>query len=126
MAFGFLKPRPPATEPDLETAAYQRGRRDEARRRRRSPAITMLMGGAALVGAATLGFAAAGGSFSAGGQAIDRSLSAAINTSGPALRDLAANSSQGFNALKQKLHMTAAPPTAYSPTAAPPAPAKGA
>jgi hypothetical protein len=114
MPFSFKRPpRPVADAPDtvdavdaVEAAAYQRGRRDEARRRR-SPLTTMLVGGAALVGVATLGFAAVnGGSFSAGGQAIDRSLMMALSNTGPALRDLAVNSSQGLNALKDKLHRT--------------------
>ena len=51
--------------------AYQRGRRDEAKRRRRSPLITTALFAIALVGAVILFYAAREGSFASGGQVVD-------------------------------------------------------
>jgi len=54
--------------------AYRRGRRDEYRRRRRSPLITGSLIAIAAVGAVVLYFAAQQGSFAGGGQVVDAQL----------------------------------------------------
>jgi|GEM_PF-4838452 len=69
-------------------SAYERGRRD-GRRRRRHPMIAIVVSAAALVGAVTLGLAAREGSFTAGGQVVDRQLSIAAGQAQLASRDAA-------------------------------------
>lgn len=54
--------------------AYRRGRRDEHRRRRRSPLLTGSLIAIAAVGAAVLYFAVQQGSFAGGGQIVDAQL----------------------------------------------------
>jgi heme A synthase len=64
------------TQADVDTA-YEKGRRDERARRRGHPFLTLVVVLLALVGVATLFFAAREGSFAAGGQAMDVELAAA-------------------------------------------------
>lgn len=68
-------------------AAYDRGRRDEAARRRRSPLMALAVGSAALVGGAVLALAALEGSFQNGGAVVDHQVSKAAQQAGQALHD---------------------------------------
>ncbi len=75
-----------STEAEVR-AAYDRGRRDERARRRRSPLMALTVGSAALVGGAVLALAALEGSFQTGGAVVDRQVSNAAAQAGKALQD---------------------------------------
>jgi len=67
------------TEPRAgATADYDRGRRDERKRHRGHPLITLALVGVAAFGAVTAYYAVREGSFSRGGAAVDAKLSAAV------------------------------------------------
>jgi len=68
-------------------AAYDRGRRDERARHRRSPLMALAVGSAALVGGAVLALAAMEGSFANGGAVVDQQVSKAAQQANQALRD---------------------------------------
>lgn len=68
-------------------AAYERGRRDERARHRRSPLMAMTVGSAALVGGAVLALAALEGSFANGGAVMDKQVSKAAQQAGEALHE---------------------------------------
>ena len=78
----------PAAEAELK-AAYGRGRRDERGRHRRHPLLALAVSGVALVGAGIIGLAVTQGSFTGGGQVIDRQLSIAAGQADVASRDAA-------------------------------------
>jgi hypothetical protein len=91
-------PKPPAdhdhhhaaAHSDAELrAAYDRGRRDERARHRRSPLMALTVGSAALVGGAVLALAALEGSFQNGGAVVDTQVSKAAQQAGEALHDAA-------------------------------------
>jgi hypothetical protein len=90
-----LWPRKTKTAPDHHAApapaeiraAYERGRRDERARRRRSPIMALAVGSAALVGGAALALAALEGSFANGGAIMDEQVSKAAQQAGQALHD---------------------------------------
>ena len=65
----------PASLPAELSEAYRRGRRDEARRHRRTPLITTALFAIALIGAVILFYAAREGSFAGGGQVVDAKVS---------------------------------------------------
>lgn len=117
MRFGFAKthatPGLATPEDDSQSiqAAYERGRREERARHRRSPLLTLLVCVAGLVGGATMVLAALHGSFAAGGASLDRGLSAAAHRAGPALHDLTSNAGQGLNQITGRAPAPAAPHT---------------
>lgn len=71
-------------------AAYDRGRRDEKARHKRSPVLALGLVVAALVGGTSLVLAAVEGSFSEGGALMDRGVSTATREAVPTLRKGAA------------------------------------
>ena len=103
MRFGFDKRHVhPAPDAESVQVAYERGRREERARHRRSPLLTLLLGVTALVGGATLALSALHGSFAAGGASVDHGLSVAAHKSGPTLRGLADDASHGLQRLTGK------------------------
>ncbi|MBR7618242.1 hypothetical protein JKL49_02475 [Phenylobacterium sp. 20VBR1] len=69
--------------------AYERGRRDERRARKRHPIMMSLTFAAALVGGVVLVLAAKEGSFARSGGIVDHSLAAATNRAEPVVMDAA-------------------------------------
>lgn len=69
--------------------AYERGRRDERRARRRHPIMMTLTFAAALVGGVVLLLAAKEGSFARSGGIVDHSLAVATDRAQPAVMDAA-------------------------------------
>lgn len=78
----------PVADADLK-AAYECGRRDERSRRRGHPVIALAVSTVAVIGAGIIGIAASYGSFTGGGQVIDRQLSIAAGQAEMASRDAA-------------------------------------
>ena len=78
---------PAAPSPAELKAAYDRGRRDERARHRRSPVMALAVGSAALVGGAVLALAALEGSFANGGAVVDQQVSKAAQQASQALHD---------------------------------------
>lgn len=76
---------PPPLERDLHEA-YERGRRDERARRRRSPLAIGAVAVAALVGAGLLAVSAWQGSFTQGGAVVDDRIATAADTAEPKLQ----------------------------------------
>lgn len=68
-------------------AAYDRGRRDERARHRRSPVMALTVGAAALVGGAVLALAVLEGSFQNGGAVVDQQMSKAAQQASQAIQD---------------------------------------
>jgi|JI102314A1RNA_FD_contig_31_8288368_length_396_multi_4_in_0_out_0_1 hypothetical protein len=89
-----------ATIPELEAAsadlqaAYERGRKDERRGRKRHPVAMTLMFAAAAVGTVVLVMAAMQGSFAGGGARVDQNLEVAADRAEPIVRDAVANAGQ--------------------------------
>ena len=81
------------TEPSTAAvrAAFEKGKREgqlaERRRHRAHPIFAAVVGAAALVGAGALVLAAHEGSFSGGGQVVDRNISAAASQAGQAVQN---------------------------------------
>jgi hypothetical protein len=71
-------------------AAYERGRREERARHRRSPFLVLGLATVALVGAASLGLAALNGSFREGGAAMDAGVATAAREAVPTIKKGAA------------------------------------
>ena len=69
--------------------AYERGRRDERRARRRHPIMMTLTFAAALVGGVVLVLAAKEGSFARSGGIVDHGLAVATNRAEPVVMDAA-------------------------------------
>ncbi len=86
----WIRDRTPRTAPAASKAelreAYQRGRRDERARRRRSTLIMLSLSVAALAGAGMLAVSVWQGSFSGGGAVVDQQIAYAADTAQPKLR----------------------------------------
>jgi hypothetical protein len=72
----------PPLEGELKEA-YQRGRRDERARRRRSPLAMLAVSLTALAGAGILAVSAWEGSFTGGGAVVDRQIATAADSAEP-------------------------------------------
>lgn len=84
------KPHDHAAPGDAQLrAAYDRGRRDERARHRRSPLMALAVGAAALVGGAVLTLAALEGSFRNGGAVVDQQVSNAAQQASQVLHEAA-------------------------------------
>lgn len=87
------EPPPEAGDPGVDVqdlrAAYDRGRRDERRGRKRHPILMSLTIAAALVGGVVLALAAKEGSFAGGGAAVDQGVTAAAERAQPVVREAA-------------------------------------
>jgi hypothetical protein len=84
-----VKVEPRAAASDVR-AAYEKGRREgemHERRRHRHPILAVVVGAAALIGAGALALSAHEGSFSGGGQVVDRGLSTAASQAGHAVQN---------------------------------------
>jgi hypothetical protein len=94
-------------------AAYDRGRLDERRARKRHPLGMTLMILAAAVGGVVLALAVKEGSFSRGGDIVDHNLAAATDQAEPAVRNAASDAGQALKdagrSLKDKAHDATAP-----------------
>jgi hypothetical protein len=90
-------------------AAYERGRRDEARRRRGSPLLSLLVL-IIIVGAALLVYLAArDGSFASGGAVVDNNLAQATNTVQAPFRHAANRAGDALQNAGQRLKQDAGP-----------------
>jgi hypothetical protein len=92
---------PASTTPDAPSvkdvrSAYDRGRRDALRSRKRHPAAMTLLFVAAAVGVAVLGYAAYSGSFGVGGERLDQDLAIAADRAEPMVRDAARGAGQAL------------------------------
>jgi len=67
--------------------AYEMGRNDARRARRRHPVLMTLLVLAAAVGLIVMALAAVNGSFGTAGQVVDRNLSTAADQAGPAVQN---------------------------------------
>ncbi len=81
--------------------AYERGRRDERARRRRSPLVMLGMALTALVGAGILAVSAWQGSFTRGGAVVDHQIATAADTAEPKIQ---AAAEDARSALRQAGH----------------------
>lgn len=73
--------------------AYEMGRRDARRARRRHPLLMTLLFIAAAVGVVVIGLAVVNGSFGDAGAVVDQNLATAADKAEPAVRDAAAETS---------------------------------
>ena len=80
---------------------YDRGRRDERARRRRSPLLVLAMVLVAIIGGVSLVLAVREGSFREGGAMMDAGVSKAARETGPVLRRAADEASQGLRKAQQ-------------------------
>lgn len=83
--------------------AYERGRRDTLRARKRHPMGMTFLFLAAAVGIAVAGYAAYSGSFGRGGQRLDRDLAAAAEQSKPMAREAAHDAGQALKGAGESL-----------------------
>ncbi|MBX3481073.1 MAG: hypothetical protein KF842_11790 [Caulobacter sp.] len=90
------------TEADL-AAAYQRGRKDERARHRRSPLIAVAVVAVALVGGASLVLAAREGSFREGGAVMDAGVGVAARETVPTLKRGAVKAGQELRKVQDNL-----------------------
>lgn len=89
----WFKDRPTAVTATTSAAlegelheAYNRGRRDERARRRRSPLVMLGVSLTALVGAGILAVSAWQGSFSGGGAVVDQQIATAADSAEPKIQ----------------------------------------
>lgn len=82
------------TDPADLQDAYERGRRDERRSRKRHPLLMTLTFAAAAIGVIVLFFAASQGSFQRGGASVDQNLEVAADRAEPVVRDAVADAGQ--------------------------------
>jgi hypothetical protein len=75
-------------------AAYEHGRRDQKRLRRRHPIAMTILVLAAAVGLVVLALAAVNGSFGGAGQVVDQNLTTAAAKAQPVVQDAADKASQ--------------------------------
>jgi predicted anti-sigma-YlaC factor YlaD len=76
--------------------AYERGRSDERKNRKRHPVAMTLTFAAALVGVVLLALAAINGSFTRAGATVDQNLNTAVTNAEPQVRDAAAQAGQSL------------------------------
>jgi hypothetical protein len=108
-------------------AAYERGRRDERRGRKRHPILMTLMVVVAVLGVVLLALAAKEGSFARSGQVVDDSLNVAAERAQPAAREAAADAGQSLREVGQNIRAAApADPANAEPADSQPAPQPGA
>ena len=100
-----------APDPDDLQAAYERGRRDERRSRKRHPLMMTLTFAAAAVGVVVLFLAASNGSFQQGGANVDRNLEVAADRAEPVVRGAVANTGKAIENAGQDMK-TKAPDSA--------------
>ena len=84
-----LSPETPAHEEHEVREAYERGRRDERKARKRHPIMMTLTFAAALVGSLVLALAVKEGSFARSGGIVDHGLALATNRAQPVVMDAA-------------------------------------
>ncbi len=89
-----------ASEGDVERA-YEQGRLDERRRRRSHPIIATLVFLAAVVGVGMIYLAAREGSFTRGGELVDRKLASAADTTHQASQNAAVVAQNAGQTLRQ-------------------------
>ncbi|WP_304170592.1 hypothetical protein [Phenylobacterium aquaticum] len=84
-------------------AAYDRGRKDERKARKRHPILMGLTFGAAALGAVVLVLAAKEGSFARSGDVVDQGLAVAADKAEPAVRDAAGGAGDAIKDVGQSL-----------------------
>jgi len=101
-----------ATTPDPAELqdAYDRGRRDERRGRKRHPLFMALLFLAAAVGVFVIVMAASRGSFEGGGAAVDQNLEGAADRATPVVRGAVADAGQAVQNAGQDMKSKAADP----------------
>lgn len=90
-------------EPQDLRVAYERGRRDERKARKRHPILMSVTLAVALVGGAVLVLAAREGSFAGGGARFDEGVSVAATRAEPVVRDAADDASAAIKDAGQSL-----------------------
>lgn len=98
-------PTPAGHAPPLEDElmqAYQRGRRDERARRRRSPLAMLTVSLTALAGAGILAVSAWQGSFTQGGAIVDAQIATAADTAEPKIQAAAQDARSALREAGQK------------------------
>jgi hypothetical protein len=91
--------------------AYERGRQDAKRARRRHPVVMTFLIVAAAVGLIVMALAAVNGSFSGAGTVVDRGLATAADKAEPAVRDAASQAGQAVRGESSNRIDAAAPPS---------------
>jgi len=84
-------------------AAYERGRKEERARHRRSPFLVLGLVAVALIGGTSLVLAAKEGSFRDGGALMDAGVSTAAREAGPALKKSAGAASEGLREVQGRM-----------------------
>lgn len=99
-----------ATVPDPAEiqAAYDRGRHDERKARKRHPLGMTLTFAAAAVGVIVLAFAIMNGSFRDGGASVDQRLEAAADRAEPVVRDAVTDTGDAISAAGRDMKKKAA------------------
>ncbi len=92
---------------DLQ-AAYDRGRHDERRARKRHPLMMTLTFAAAAVGVVVLVLAASNGSFQQGGASVDQKLEVAADKAEPVVRGAVVDTGAAIKAAGQDMKKKAA------------------
>ena len=109
-------PAPPPASPDradpAQKEAYERGRRDERARRRKSPFLVIGLVLVAAIGGVSLVLAAREGSFRDGGAMMDAGVTKAAKEAGPALQRAADEAGEGL----RKAQEPAPPQPGAAPT----------
>jgi predicted anti-sigma-YlaC factor YlaD len=83
--------------------AYERGRSDERKSRKRHPVAMTLMFAAAVVGVVLLALAAVNGSFTRAGATVDQNLNTAVTTAEPQVRGAAAQAGESLREAGQSV-----------------------
>ncbi len=91
----------PAPEAELHQA-YERGRRDERARRRRSPLAMLAVSLTALAGAGILAVSAGQGSFTQGGAVVDAQIATAADNAEPKIQAAAQDARSALREAGQK------------------------
>jgi hypothetical protein len=95
--------------------AYERGRKDERRARKRHPLGMTVMAAAAVVGGIVLVLAAKEGSFARGGDIVDQNLSIAADRAEPAARQAAGDAGDALKDAGRSIRDKTAAETAPKP-----------
>lgn len=106
-----IDPTEPAIEADDLRVAYERGRNDERRARKRHPVLMSLTVVAALVGGVVIALAAKEGSFAGGGARFDEGVTTAAARAEPVVRGAASEAGTAIKGAGQSVRDGMSPET---------------